>query len=66
LYLYRLLSRDEEAAATGMLWAMLAAARYTVLAQVGNYLGVKSASITRLSPGAGAKFHRFMTKGWGP
>jgi GT2 family glycosyltransferase len=63
--LYHLLCRDEEAAARGPLWAALVAVRYALLAQIGNYLGVKSRSIARLSPRAFEMLHRFLTKGWG-
>ncbi len=63
-YLYRLLRRDEEVAAKGVLWAMLIAVRHAVLSQVGNYLGVKSRSIAHLSPRAFEKLHRFLSKGW--
>ncbi len=63
LHLYRLLRRDEEAAARGMLWSALVAARYAVTAQTGNYLGARSESIARLSPRAFKELHRFLSKG---
>jgi rhamnosyltransferase len=63
LHLYRLLRRDEEVAAEGVLWPMLLAAKYAVTAQVGNYLGARSPAIARLSPRAFGKLHRFLSKG---
>ena len=63
LRLFRLLYRDEEMATKGVLRLMLIAVKYAVPAQVGNYLGAKSGSIARLSPGAFGKLHRFMSKG---
>ncbi len=63
LHLYRLLRRDEEAAARGILWSALVAARYAVTAQTGNYLGARSESIARLSPRAFKELHRFLSKG---
>ncbi len=62
-HLYRLLRRDEEVAAGGMLWAIWLAARYTVPAQLGSYLGARSGSLARLSPRAFERFHRFLSKG---
>ncbi len=61
--LYRLLYRDEEMAAKGVLWLTLLAVRYAVPAQVGNYLGTKSGSIAYLSPRAFGKLHGFLSKG---
>jgi len=61
--LYRLLYRDEEMAAKGVLWLTLLAVRYAVPAQVGNYLGTKSGSIAHLSPRAFGKLHGFLSKG---
>lgn len=63
LHLYRLLRRDKELAAKGALLLVLLAVKYAVPAQVGNYLGARSTSIARLSPRAGARLHRFMSKG---
>jgi rhamnosyltransferase len=63
LHLYRLLCRDEEAAARGALRLALLAVKYAVPAQVGNYLGVKSEFIARLSPRAFDRLHRFLSKG---
>ena len=65
LHLYRLLRRDEEAAAKGMLRATLPAVRYAVLVHIGNYLGIKSGSIARQSSRVFGRLHRFLTKGWG-
>ena len=62
-HLYRLLRQDEEVAAKGALWAMLLAARHAVPAEIGNYLGVKSKSLARLSPRAFERLHRFLSKG---
>jgi glycosyltransferase involved in cell wall biosynthesis len=64
VHLYRLLLRDEEAAIKGILWAMLLAGRRAILVHVGNYLGVKSDSIARLSPRVFEKLHRFLSKGF--
>lgn len=63
LHLYRLLCRDEEAAARGSLRLMLLAMKYAVPAQVGTYLGRRSGSIARLSPHVFGKLHRFLSKG---
>ena len=63
LHLYRLLRRNEEVAAKGVLWLMLLAVRHAIPAQVGNYLGARSGSIARLSPYAFGKLHRFLSKG---
>ena len=63
LHLYWLLRRDEEAAATGILRSMSLALKYAVPAQVGNYLGVRSGLIARLSPRAFEKLHSFLSKG---
>lgn len=63
LRLFRLLYRDEEMATKGVLRLMLIAVKYAVPAQVGNYLGAKSGSIARLSPGVFGKLHRFLSKG---
>jgi hypothetical protein len=64
LRFYGLLRRDEEVAANGVSRALLPAVRYAVLAQVGNYLGVKSESIARLSPRVFGKLNRFLSKGF--
>ena len=63
MHLYRLLREDEEAAEGGRLSLVLLAARYAILAQVGNYLGTKGEAIARLSPRAFEKLHRFLSKG---
>ena len=63
LHLYRLLRQDDEVMQGGALRPALLAAKYAVPAQVGNYLGVKSKSIARLSPRAFEKLHRFLSKG---
>lgn len=63
LHLYRLLRRNEEVTAKGMLWLMFLAVRYAVPAQVGNYLGVRSGLLARLSPRAFGKLHRFLSRG---
>jgi rhamnosyltransferase len=63
LHLYRLLRQDKELAASGALLLFLLAVKYAVPAQVGNYLGVKSGSIARLSPHAYGKLHRFLSTG---
>jgi rhamnosyltransferase len=63
IYLFRLLRRNEELAATGALVLALLAVKYAVPAQVGNYLGAKSAAIARVSPRAFTKMHRFLSKG---
>lgn len=64
LHFYGLLRRDEEVAASGLIRALLPAVSYAVLAQVGNYLGVKSDSIARLSPRVFGKLNRFLSKGF--
>jgi rhamnosyltransferase len=63
LHLYRLLRQDRELAAKGALLLGLLAMKYAVPAQVGNYLGVRSGAIARLSPRAYDKLHRFLSKG---
>ena len=63
MHLYRLLRKDEEAAEEGRPSLVLLAARYAILAQVGNYLGTKSEAIARLSPRAFEKLHRFLSRG---
>jgi hypothetical protein len=50
-------------AAGGALWLMLLAVKYSIPAQVGNYLGGKSGAIARLSPRAFGHLHRFLSKG---
>jgi rhamnosyltransferase len=57
------LRRDEEGAERGALWAMLLAVKYSLLTQIGNYLGAKSHNIAHLSPRAFEKLHRFLSKG---
>jgi rhamnosyltransferase len=63
LHLYRLLRQDKELAAKGVLGLMLLAVKYAVPAQIGNYLGVKSTTIARLSPRAFRKLNRILSKG---
>jgi rhamnosyltransferase len=64
LHIYPSLRREKEMATKGILWPILLTAKYAVLTQVGNYLGVKSEFIARVSPRAFTKFHRFLSKGW--
>jgi hypothetical protein len=63
VHLYRLLRQDRELADRGAPWLAWLAVKYAVPAQVGNYLGVKSGAIARLSPRAFAKLHGFLSKG---
>jgi hypothetical protein len=63
LHLYRLLRQEKELAASGALVLMLLAVKYAVPAQVGNYLGVRSESIARLSPRAYGRLHRYLSRG---
>jgi rhamnosyltransferase len=63
LHLYRALRRDKEAASRRPSWLLLLALRHAVLSQVGNYLGVKSEVIARLSPRAFGELDRFLRKG---
>ena len=63
LHLYRLLRQDGKLAAKGELSLMLLSVKYAVSAQVGNYLGVRSRSIARLSPRVFRRLHRFLSKG---
>ena len=63
VHLYRLLRQDRELADRGAPWLAWLAVIYAVPAQVGNYLGVKSGAIARLSPRAFAKLHGFLSKG---
>jgi rhamnosyltransferase len=64
LDIYPPLRRDREMVTKGVLWTILLTAKYAALAQVGNYLGVKSEFIARVSPRAFRKLHCFMSKGW--
>lgn len=57
------LLRREEPASKERPRLMLLAARYAVPSQVGAYLGGKSRTIARLSPGLHARLHRFLGKG---
>lgn len=61
--LYRLLQRDEGIAVKGVIRTLMFAFKHAVPAQVGNYLGVRSESIARLSPRAFEKLHHFLSKG---
>jgi len=63
LHLYRLLRKDEELAARRTPALALLAVKYAVPAQVGTYLGVRSAGISRVSPRAFERLHRFLSKG---
>ena len=63
VHLYRLLRQDSGLTDRGTPWLVWFAVKYAVPAQVGNYLGVKSGAIARLSPRAFAKLHRFLSKG---
>ena len=63
MHLYRLLRQDSGLTDRGTPWLVWFAVKYAVPAQVGNYLGVKSGAIARLSPRAFAKLHRFLSKG---
>ncbi len=63
LHLYGLLRQDDKVMEGGPLRPASLAAKYAVPAQVGNYLGVRSESIARLSPRAFEKLHRFLSKG---
>ncbi len=63
VHFYRLLQRDEEMMAKGVIRTMMLAFRHAVPAQVGNYLGARSEAIARLSPRAFGKLHRFLSKG---
>jgi rhamnosyltransferase len=62
-HLYRLLRREEEARGRRVGLA-LAMAKYAISSQLGNYLGVRSDSLARLSPRAFAKVDRFLSKGF--
>jgi rhamnosyltransferase len=62
-HLYRVLRRDEEATHRGRLWVVLLAVRHAVPSQVGNYLGLKSEALARLSPRAFRELDRFLSKG---
>ncbi len=62
-HLYGLFRQDEEAAVQGKLWAVLLALRHAICAQVGNYLGVRSELIARLSSRIFERLHRFLSKG---
>jgi rhamnosyltransferase len=62
-HLYRLLRQDKESGVRGAPRLVWLAVQYAVPAQVGNYLGVKSEAIARLSPRAFGKLHRFLSKG---
>ena len=63
LHLYRLLRQDRKLAAKGGLLLMSLSVKYAVSAQIGNYLGVRSGSIARLSPLVFRRLHRFLSKG---
>jgi rhamnosyltransferase len=63
VHLYRLLRREKGLSARGTPWLVWHAVKYAVPAQVGNYLGVKSGAIARVSPRAFGKVHRFLSKG---
>ncbi|CAA9450843.1 MAG: Rhamnosyltransferase [uncultured Rubrobacteraceae bacterium] len=63
IHLYRLLRKDEELAAKGTPVLVLLAVKYAVPAQVGAYLGARSAEISRVSPRVFEKLHRFLSKG---
>jgi rhamnosyltransferase len=63
MHLYGLLRQDKELRVRGGPWLVWLAVQYAVPAQVGNYLGVKSGTIARLSPRAFGKVHRFLSKG---
>lgn len=63
VHLYRLLRQDKEATVRGTPHLAWLAVKYAVPAQVGNYLGVKSGAIARLSPRAFGRLHRFLSKG---
>jgi rhamnosyltransferase len=62
-HLYGLLRQDKELTVRGAPRLAWLAVRYAIPAQVGNYLGVKSGSIARLSPRAYGKLHRYLSKG---
>jgi rhamnosyltransferase len=62
-HLYRLLRQDKELTVRGTPRLVWLAVKYAVPAQVGNYLGVKSGAIARLSPRAFGKLHRFLSSG---
>jgi rhamnosyltransferase len=61
-YVYRLLRR-EEPAPEKRLRLLLNAAKYAVPTRVGAYLGGKSQTIARYSPGLYTRLHRFLSKG---
>jgi rhamnosyltransferase len=63
VHLYRLLRQNKELTVRGAPWLVWLAVQYAVPAQVGNYLGVRSGTIARLSPRAFGKLHRFLSKG---
>lgn len=60
-HLYRLLRR-EEVTAGALLLAWLAI-KYAVPTQIGAYVGARSESVARLSPGLFGRMHRFLSKG---
>jgi rhamnosyltransferase len=63
VHLHRLL-RQEEGARGKRLGLALAVAKYVVSSQLGNYLGVRSDSLARLSPRAFDRVDRFLSKGF--
>lgn len=60
-HLYRLLRREEVAA--GALLLGWLAVKYAVPTQIGAYLGARSGTVARLSPGLFVRMHRFLSKG---
>ena len=63
VHLYRLLRQDKELTVRGTPHLAWLAVKYAIPAQVGNYLGVRSRTIARLSPSAFRKLHHYLSKG---
>jgi len=63
VHLHRLI-RQEEASRRKRLGLAVPVVKYVISSQIGNYLGVRSALIARLSPRLFAKVDRFLSKGF--
>jgi hypothetical protein len=63
LHLYRLIYQQEGATGKTLRLA-LPVVKYAISSQIGNYLGVRSGSIARLSPRAFSKLDHFLSKGF--
>jgi len=63
VHLHRLI-RQEEASRGKRLGLAVPVVKYVISSQIGNYLGVRSALIARLSPRLFAKVDRFLSKGF--